>query len=219
MLRDARFLHEKLSTLKNVGAPTQMLVTVVQEKPIPRKTPSLPTSKSTNERIRGLFHSNTANGNANVTEAAKAPLPPVVEKEKEREKNPLNSPLPDVPPATPAKDTPQTVSTPPPPPLPRVSSPESIEMPVDSTEDLPSSESLTAVVPEEKKPANGVNHHDHDDIPTSNSESEAHAEITTTEIATAPVASDKIVSQSVVPDGVSNGEVATTREGSSSSTQ
>lgn len=202
MLRDARFLHEKLSTLKNVGAPTQMLVTVVQEKPIPRKTPSLPTSKSTNERIRGLFQSNTANGNANVIETPKAPLPAVVEKDKVPEKNVLDSPLPDVPPATPAKDATQAVSTPPP----RVASPEPIQLSVDSTEDLADSESTTVLVPEEK--TNGVNHPE----PSSITESEAETEIAT-EIVTAPVASDKVVSQSALNE-VSNGEVTAAPEAS-----
>jgi len=36
LLADARYLHQKLSALKNVGRPSGMLETVVKERPIPR---------------------------------------------------------------------------------------------------------------------------------------------------------------------------------------
>ncbi|KAJ3513870.1 hypothetical protein NLJ89_g2710 [Agrocybe chaxingu] len=36
LLADAKYLHQKLAALKNVGAPTGMLETVVAEKPLPR---------------------------------------------------------------------------------------------------------------------------------------------------------------------------------------
>ncbi|KAF8512270.1 Vps54-like protein-domain-containing protein [Gautieria morchelliformis] len=45
LLRDARYLHEKMSGLKHVGAPGGMLETVVQEKAVPGGTP-VPVKKS-----------------------------------------------------------------------------------------------------------------------------------------------------------------------------
>ncbi|THH12041.1 hypothetical protein EW146_g7840 [Bondarzewia mesenterica] len=68
LLADARFIHSKLSTLKNVAAPTSMLETVVSEKrivgqptsplpdmPSPRPTPSKRTSLFANDRIKGIL--------------------------------------------------------------------------------------------------------------------------------------------------------------------
>lgn len=57
MLADARFLHQKLSVLKNVSAPTNMLETLVAEKSIPRKSTlgSFRTTAGPNERLRGLL--------------------------------------------------------------------------------------------------------------------------------------------------------------------
>ena len=57
MLADAQFLHQKLSVLKNVSAPTNMLETLVSEKPIPRKSTlgNTRTTASPNERLRGLL--------------------------------------------------------------------------------------------------------------------------------------------------------------------
>ncbi|KAI6028484.1 Vps54-like protein-domain-containing protein [Pisolithus orientalis] len=57
MLADARFLHQKLSALKNVNAPTNMLETLVGEKLVPRKSGigtfrAIPTP---NERIKGFL--------------------------------------------------------------------------------------------------------------------------------------------------------------------
>lgn len=45
LLRDTRYLHEKMSGLKHVGAPGGMLETVVQEKVVPGGTP-VPVKKS-----------------------------------------------------------------------------------------------------------------------------------------------------------------------------
>jgi len=57
MLADARFLHEKLSVLKNVNAPTNMLETLVGEKLVPRKSAlgTLRAIPSPNERIKGFL--------------------------------------------------------------------------------------------------------------------------------------------------------------------
>lgn len=73
MLEDAKYLHQKLSVLKNVGAPTAMLETVVTEKAIPRSgnsnstsnpqsgssgSPKPPTRSNTltaNQRLKGLL--------------------------------------------------------------------------------------------------------------------------------------------------------------------
>lgn len=58
LLADSKFLHEKLSTLKNVpGASTAMLVTVVSEK-IPANAPKrLPA----NQRIKGMLSRSSSN--------------------------------------------------------------------------------------------------------------------------------------------------------------
>ncbi|KAF9246439.1 Vps54-like protein-domain-containing protein [Melanogaster broomeanus] len=57
MLADAQFLHQKLSVLKNVGAPTNMLETLVAEKSVPRKSAlsNLRLAATPNERIKGLL--------------------------------------------------------------------------------------------------------------------------------------------------------------------
>lgn len=57
MLADARFLHQKLSALKNVNAPTNMLETLVKEKSVPRKSAigALRTIPTPNERIKGFL--------------------------------------------------------------------------------------------------------------------------------------------------------------------
>ena len=54
MLADARFLHQKLSVLKNISAPTNMVETLVAEKSIPRKS-TFRTTVGPNERLRGLL--------------------------------------------------------------------------------------------------------------------------------------------------------------------
>jgi len=57
MLADAQFLHQKLSVLKNVSAPTNMVETLVAEKSIPRKSTlgNFRTTVGPNERLRGLL--------------------------------------------------------------------------------------------------------------------------------------------------------------------
>ncbi|KAF5381030.1 hypothetical protein D9615_004150 [Tricholomella constricta] len=74
LLADAKFLHQKLSALKNVGAPSGMLVTVISEKSLPRTTtqPSSPAApvptptrantlgSSANQRLKGLLSGKSA---------------------------------------------------------------------------------------------------------------------------------------------------------------
>lgn len=57
MLADAQFLHQKLSVLKNVSAPTNMVGTLVAEKSVPRKSTlgNFRTTTGPNERLRGLL--------------------------------------------------------------------------------------------------------------------------------------------------------------------
>jgi vacuolar protein sorting-associated protein 54 len=67
LLADAKYLHQKLSALKNVGAPTGMLETVVTEKLLPRtgsnsnsqagpsKPPTRSNTLSANQRLKGLL--------------------------------------------------------------------------------------------------------------------------------------------------------------------
>ncbi|KAF8965307.1 Vps54-like protein-domain-containing protein [Flammula alnicola] len=72
LLADAKYLHQKFATLKNVGAPTAMLETVIADKPIPRTgsnsnahsgpsgPPAPPTRSNTltaNQRLKGLLSS------------------------------------------------------------------------------------------------------------------------------------------------------------------
>ncbi|KAG6865930.1 hypothetical protein C0991_010431 [Blastosporella zonata] len=75
LLADAKYLHQKLSALKNVAAPSGMLVTVIQEKSLPRTGPASPlpqspepaplptptrsmTLGSANQRLKGLLSGN-----------------------------------------------------------------------------------------------------------------------------------------------------------------
>lgn len=90
LLADAKFLHQKLSTLKNVGAQSGMLETVITEKNVMRKPPQSPQQQSTvpfrqnsistasalrgpvltaNQRLQGMFKS-----------TPKPPLPSPIEK-------------------------------------------------------------------------------------------------------------------------------------------
>ena len=64
LLADAKFLHEKLSALKNIsGASTAMLVTVVSEK-IPANAPKrLPP----NQRIKGMLSRSNSNSQEDTT--------------------------------------------------------------------------------------------------------------------------------------------------------
>ncbi|KNZ79337.1 Vacuolar protein sorting-associated protein 54, partial [Termitomyces sp. J132] len=73
LLADARYLHQKLSALKNVAPPSGMLVTVVSEKSIPKTGPPSPiaapvptptrsnTLSSANQRLKGLLSGKSAN--------------------------------------------------------------------------------------------------------------------------------------------------------------
>jgi vacuolar protein sorting-associated protein 54 len=107
LLADARYLHQKLSALKNVGTPSGMLVTVVSEKSLPRAanvatTPSKSSTfqnvgSSANQRLKGLL-----SGRSSTFDKA------------------LPTPVRSSPPTPPASATP--------PPPPRTSSPEPIEM-------------------------------------------------------------------------------------------
>ncbi|TFK54701.1 Vps54-domain-containing protein [Heliocybe sulcata] len=54
LLADARYLHEKLSNLKNVNAPSTMLETIVQEKAVARRAESGTTA---NQRIKNMLAS------------------------------------------------------------------------------------------------------------------------------------------------------------------
>jgi len=61
LLDDAKYLHQKLSALKNVGTHSNMLVTVISEKGLPRPPgPLTPTrsksiGSSANQRLKGLL--------------------------------------------------------------------------------------------------------------------------------------------------------------------
>ena len=61
LLDDAKYLHQKLSALKNVGTHSNMLVTVISEKSLPRPPgPPTPTrsksiGSSANQRLKGLL--------------------------------------------------------------------------------------------------------------------------------------------------------------------
>ncbi|KAI0797556.1 Vps54-like protein-domain-containing protein [Abortiporus biennis] len=60
LLADAKYLHQKLTGLKNVGAPTAMLEIVIQEKSIARKVPPTPTPAphpvtTTNSRFKNIL--------------------------------------------------------------------------------------------------------------------------------------------------------------------
>ncbi|KAG5654120.1 hypothetical protein H0H81_007172 [Sphagnurus paluster] len=85
LLADAKYLHQKLSALKNVGTPSGMLVTVISEKSIPRTavptSPApppvpVPTRASTlgataNQRLKGLL-----SGRSSSASVEKALPPP-----------------------------------------------------------------------------------------------------------------------------------------------
>ena len=71
LLADAKFLHEKLSALKNIpGVSTAMLVTVVSEK-VPANAPKrIPA----NQRIKGML----SRSNSNTPEDPTPPLQPTM---------------------------------------------------------------------------------------------------------------------------------------------
>ncbi|KAF8912041.1 Vps54-like protein-domain-containing protein [Gymnopilus junonius] len=102
LLGDAKYLHSKLTALKNVGAPTGMLETVVAEKPIarpnlggtnpnsspqPSANPHPPTRSNTlsanaNQRLKGLLSGRGSSFNLDKDKAlpipARTPSPPPV---------------------------------------------------------------------------------------------------------------------------------------------
>ena len=95
LLADAKFLHEKLSALKNIpGASTAMLVTVVLEKVpanAPRRVPA-------NQRIKGML---TRSNSHTPEDGTPPPQPPAPTSRP-------NSPLP------PRSTSPQSMLSPPP---------------------------------------------------------------------------------------------------------
>ncbi|KAG6880246.1 hypothetical protein C0992_001814 [Termitomyces sp. T32_za158] len=70
LLADAKYLHQQLSALKNVGPPSGMLVTVVSEKSIPRTGPPSPGPGPS------LASASTAASNAASTSAPTTTTPP-----------------------------------------------------------------------------------------------------------------------------------------------
>ncbi|EGO21066.1 hypothetical protein SERLADRAFT_441455 [Serpula lacrymans var. lacrymans S7.9] len=111
LLADARYLHQKFSGLKNVGAPTNMLETVVSEKPVPRKSVlnNIRASASPNERIKGLLSRRNSQMPEKplpipITSASPSPTPPLI--------NVINDSTVDLG-EQPATDVP-SISTPPP---------------------------------------------------------------------------------------------------------
>ena len=56
MLADARYLHGKVAALKNVGAPSAMLETVIGEKRVLAPAPAAPApALSANDRIKSML--------------------------------------------------------------------------------------------------------------------------------------------------------------------
>ena len=103
LLADAKFLHEKLSVLKNIpGASTVMLLTVVADK-VPANAPKrIPA----NQRIKGML-----SGSNNNTQEDAAPSPQLPTGRVSPSPAPTsrpNSPLP------PRPTTPQSMLSPPP---------------------------------------------------------------------------------------------------------
>lgn len=137
LLADARFLHEKLSALKNIpGGSTVMLVTVVSEKVptnVPKRVPA-------NQRIKGMLSRSGSNTHEDTASQAPvrsiSPSPALTSRP--------SSPLP--PPPTPPQPTPPTngIGTTNPPTAPVLSPP---------LPPLPSSESISTTQP------NGINGH------------------------------------------------------------
>lgn len=127
LLADAKFLHEKLSALKNVpGASTAMLITVVTEKIPTNASKRLPA----NQRIKGMLSRSSSNSQEETTPPSQqsvgnvspspapssrpsSPVPP-------RSASPQSmlSPLPELPPANGAGVTSRPTTPGPSPPLP-----------------------------------------------------------------------------------------------------
>jgi len=139
MLRDAKYLHQHLSGLKNVNPPTGMLETVIGEKRVPgaqnvparSPTPSVPSPnpasaslssppsqhtnhlESTNERLKGLFRRSSMFVSSEPKEKLAPSTPPTPRTEKppiQHSERPLSPPPP-----PPEKQNLAASSSPPPP--------------------------------------------------------------------------------------------------------
>ncbi|TFK42347.1 Vps54-like protein-domain-containing protein [Crucibulum laeve] len=84
LLADAKYLHQKLTALKNVGAPTGMLETVVTEKSIPRvnnapiPTPTRSNTLTANQRLKGLLSGRSSTVDKALPTPTRSPTPPAV---------------------------------------------------------------------------------------------------------------------------------------------
>lgn len=123
MLRDAKYLHQHLTGLKNVNPPTGMLETVIDEKRVPgmqnaqgrSPTPSVSSSnpthaslpsppsqhtyhlESTNERLKGLFRRSSMFVSSEPKEKLVPSTPPTPRTEKppiQQSERPLSPPPP-----------------------------------------------------------------------------------------------------------------------------
>jgi len=121
LLADAKFLHQKLSTLKNVGTPSGMLVTVVSEKSIPRANanvppPATPTRRSSlqsvgsnaNQRLRGLLSGKTPTFDKALPTPMRTSSPPQAATLKS---DPANTAVPLPPPPPPRTTSPELMGT------------------------------------------------------------------------------------------------------------
>lgn len=91
LLADAKYLHSKLAVLKNVGAPTGMLETVVAEKTVPRPNVPAPVRSNTmsaNQRLKGLLSGRSSTVDKALPNPTQTPDPPP---EKPRSLGPLLS--------------------------------------------------------------------------------------------------------------------------------
>jgi len=108
LLADARHLHEKLSLLKNVGAPTGMLETLVAEKTIGRggkPDPNLQGGISSNATSNhGLARSNTMTTNQRLKGLISAKRPSFMMSADKILPQPSQTP----PPPPPASDKPRS---------------------------------------------------------------------------------------------------------------
>lgn len=100
LLADARYLHQKLTGLKNVGAPTAMLEIIVSEKPIARPTPPpAPASAPAAQRIKGILSRSDSKRSSllfsSLEKALPSPTPPPVATATPTPES--EQPLPDVP--------------------------------------------------------------------------------------------------------------------------
>ncbi|KZP21190.1 hypothetical protein FIBSPDRAFT_520567 [Athelia psychrophila] len=104
MLADARYLHQKVSALKNVGTPSAMLETVIKEKPVARAAnanananasarlsssslapaagkPAAPAPQSANDRIKNILRRDSSMGlfaKALSPASTSTPTPPML---------------------------------------------------------------------------------------------------------------------------------------------